>query len=144
MNISRPFLLILGTLPFLEILLLIRVIGMVGFITTLGMLLLAAATGMTIIRSQGMSALIRSQQALAMGELPTREVVNSGIAVLGGVLLVIPGFLSDLLALPCLIPPIRSHLAERLINSRFSTPAFGPRPGPAQDSVIEGEFRRED
>jgi UPF0716 protein FxsA len=142
MNISRPFLLLLGALPFIEILLLIRVIGMVGFIATLGLLLLAAATGMTIIRTQGMSALIRSQQALARGELPAHEVVNSGIAVLGGVLLVIPGFLSDLLALPCLIPPIRGRLAEHLINSRFSVPATQPRP--TGDSVIEGEFRRED
>ena len=142
MNMSRPFLLLFGALPFIEILLLIRVAGMVGFVATLGLLLLAAATGITIIRTQGMSALIRSQQALARGELPTHAVVNSGIAVLGGVLLVIPGFLSDLLALPCLIPPIRSRLAEHLINSRFTVPATQPRP--TRDSVIEGEFRRED
>ena len=142
MNMSRPFLLLFGALPFIEILLLIRVAGMVGFVATLGLLLLAAATGITIIRTQGMSALIRSQQALARGELPTHEVVNSGIAVLGGVLLVIPGFLSDVLALPCLIPPIRSRLGEYLINSRFIVPTTPPRS--TRDSVIEGEFRRED
>ncbi len=142
MNISRPLLLLLGALPFIEILILIRVIGMVGFMAALGLLLLAGAIGVTIIREQGLSALIRSQQALARGELPAREIANSGITVLGGVLLVIPGFLSDFLALPCLIPPIRTHLAERLISRRFIMPT--PQTRSAGDSVIEGEFRRED
>ena len=141
MNINRPFLAALAILPFLEILLLSRLIGQFGFLLTLGLLLITAVLGMRIIREQGMSALIRSQQSLARGELPTRDVVDSGIAVLGGVLLIIPGVLSDLLALPCLIPAIRTRLTERLIASRFS----GPRGGePVRETVIEGEFRRED
>ena len=85
MNINRPFLAALAILPFLEILLLSRLIGQFGFLLTLGLLLITAVLGMSIIREQGMSALIRSQQSLARGELPTRDVVDSGIAVLGGV-----------------------------------------------------------
>lgn len=141
MNINRPFLAALAILPFLEILLLSRLIGQFGFLLTLGLLLITAALGMSIIREQGMSALIRSQQSLARGELPTRDVVDSGIAVLGGVLLIIPGVLSDLLALPCLIPAIRTRLTERLIASRFGGPPAGE---PVRETVIEGEFRRED
>ena len=141
MNINRHFLVALAILPFLEILLLIRLIGQFGFLPTLGLLLMTAVLGMSIIREQGMSALIRSQQSLARGELPTRDVVDSGIAVLGGVLLIIPGVLSDCLALPCLIPGIRSRLTDRLIASRFSGPVSD---GPARETVIEGEFRRED
>jgi UPF0716 protein FxsA len=141
MNINRPFLAALAILPFLEILLLTRLIGQFGFLLTLGLFLITAVLGMSIIREQGMSALIRSQQSLARGELPTRDVVNSGIAVLGGVLLIIPGVLSDLMALPCLIPAIRTRLTERLIASRFSGP---PGSEPVRETVIEGEFRRED
>lgn len=141
MNINRPFLAALAILPFLEILLLSRLIGQFGFLLTLGLLLITAVLGMSIIREQGMSALIRSQQSLARGELPTRDVVDSGIAVLGGVLLIIPGVLSDLLALPCLIPAIRTRLTERLIASRFSGPSGGEA---ARERVIEGEYRRED
>ena len=141
MNINRPFLAALAILPFLEILLLSRLIGQFGFLLTLGLLLITAVLGMSIIREQGMSALIRSQQSLARGELPTRDVVDSGIAVLGGVLLIIPGVLSDLLALPCLIPAIRTRLTERLIASRFSGPAAGEA---VRETVIEGEYRRED
>jgi len=142
MNIGRPLLLLLALFPFIEIYLLIRLAGGIGFIATLGLLLIAGSAGMAVIRHQGMSALTRVQQALARGELPAREVASSGIATLGGVLLVIPGILSDLLALPCLIPALRLRLADRLIASRFIMPGAPHRP--PNDSVIEGEFRRED
>lgn len=142
MNPSRSFLIILAALPLLEIYLLLRLMGIFGFIPTLGFLLLTASAGLAVIRQQGMSALIRAQQTMTRGELPAREVIDSGIAVLGGVLLVIPGILSDLLALPCLIPALRARLADRLIASRVIVTAGRARPG--NDSVIEGEFRRED
>lgn len=143
MNINRPFILVLAALPFVEIALMVSVIGHIGFVPTLGILLISASIGMAVIRHQGMSALIRSQQAMARGELPAKDIVTSGIAVLGGVLLVIPGILSDVLAIPCLIPNLRSQLADRLIASRFMMPAGPGRPS-TSDSVIEGEFRRED
>lgn len=133
---------ILAALPLIEIYLLLRLMGSFGFFPTLGLLLLSASAGLAVIRHQGLSALIRAQQSMARGESPEREVVDSGIAVLGGVLLVIPGILSDLLALPCLIPSLRTRLADRLIASRIIVSAGRPRHG--NDSVIEGEFRRED
>lgn len=142
MNLSRPYLIILAALPLIEIYLLLRLMGIFGFFPTLGWILLTASAGMAVIRQQGMSALLRAQQTMTRGELPAREVIDSGIAVLGGVLLVIPGLLSDLLALPCLIPPLRARLADRLIASRIIVSAGMARPG--NDSVIEGEFRRED
>ncbi len=145
MNMSRPFLLLAAALPFIEILALIRLVTALGFLATLAWLLLAAAAGFALIQRQGLSALTRSQQALARGELPTQDVVNSGIAVLGGVLLIVPGPFSDLLALPCLVPATRRRLADRLIAARFAVPgAPGVSPAARPDSVIEGEFRRED
>jgi UPF0716 protein FxsA len=142
MNISRPFLLLLAILPFIEIALLVRVVGLIGFVPTLGLLLIAGFAGMAIIRRQGMTALLRAQQNLARGELPTRDIVDSGIVVLGGVLLIVPGVLSDLMALPCLIPTLRNRLAVRLIVKLCGVE--GPGSHPSRDSVIEGEFRRED
>ncbi len=142
MNIGRPFLIILAIFPFVEIALLIRLMGAIGFIPTLGLLLISATAGISVIRHQGLSALTRVQQALARGELPAREVANSGIATLGGLLLLIPGILSDILALPCLIPTLRLRLADRLIASRSIMPTSVNRSH--EDTVIEGEFRRDD
>jgi UPF0716 protein FxsA len=142
MNIGRPFLIILAIFPFVEIALLIRLMGAIGFIPTLGLLLISATAGISVIRHQGLSALTSVQQALARGELPAREVANSGIATLGGLLLLIPGILSDILALPCLIPTLRLRLADRLIASRSIMPTSVNRSH--EDTVIEGEFRRDD
>ncbi len=142
MNIGRPLLIILAIFPFVEIALLIRLMGAIGFIPTLGLLLISATAGISVIRHQGLSAMTRVQQALARGELPAREVANSGIATLGGLLLLIPGILSDILALPCLIPTLRLRLADRLIASRSIMPTSVNRSH--EDTVIEGEFRRDD
>ena len=142
MNISRPLLLLLAILPFIEIALLARVVGLIGFLPTLGLLLLAGSAGLAIIRQQGMTALLRAQQSMARGELPAQDIVNSGIIVLGGVLLIIPGMLSDLLALPCLLPALRARLADRLLATRFNVVNTGQRS--AGESVIEGEYHRED
>lgn len=142
MNNSRPLIIILAILPFIEIALLARVVGLIGFIPTLGLLLLAGAAGLTIIRQQGMTALLRAQQSMSRGELPAQDIVNSGIIVLGGVLLIIPGVLSDLLALACLLPALRARLANRLLATRFSVASAGRHS--TQDSVIEGEYHREE
>lgn len=142
MKIGRPLLIILALFPFVEIGLLSRLMGAMGIFPTLGLLLMSGIAGMAIIRHQGISALTRVQQALAHGELPAREVASSGIATLGGLLLLIPGILSDILALPCLIPTLRLRLADRLIAKRFIVPT--PVHRSREDSVIEGEFRRDD
>lgn len=142
MNIARWLLLALLSLPVLEIYLLIKLIGLLGFVFTLALLLSAAALGMFILRTQGFFTWMRVQQSLARGELPAREMVEGGILALGGLLLLIPGVLTDLGALLCLIPPIRRHLAQRILAHGMSHHA-GPG-GSDSRAVIEGEFRRDD
>jgi UPF0716 protein FxsA len=129
-------------LPFVEVYLLFRVGGLIGFLPTLGLLLVAAAAGLSLMQRQGASILIRLQQAMARGELPAREVVNSGMAALAGVLLIIPGFVSDLLALACLMPASRRRLTDYILGkSLIVPPSMSGANGPA---TLEGEFRRED
>jgi UPF0716 protein FxsA len=142
MNIARWLLLALLSLPVLEIYLLIKLIGLLGFILTLALLLSAAGLGLFLLRTQGFSTWLRVQQALARGELPAQAMVESALVAVGGLLLLIPGFLSDLLALPCLIPATRRHLAAYLLKNHFIMPH---RPNESDGQLtIEGEFRRED
>jgi UPF0716 protein FxsA len=79
------------------------------------------------------------QQSLARGELPAEELVNGAVIVAGGALLLLPGFLSDLAGLLCLIPPTRRLIAAWLVRNRLA-----PRSGVEEPRVIEGEFKRED
>ncbi len=139
---SRGLLTLLALLPFVEVALLARVVASIGFINTLVYLLLVALLGVSLIKKTGMRALMNTQQALQRGEVPAQEVAASGIAVLGGILLVIPGLLTDALGLLILWPPIRQRLARFLlerpnvvVNSKART---------KEPDVLEGEFHRED
>lgn len=138
---SRGLLTILALLPFVEVALLARIVATIGFFNTLIYLLMAAMVGISLIRHTGMTALIKTQQALHRGDIPAQEVISSGIAVLAGVLLLIPGPLTDALALMVLWPPAKTRLARFILER----PGFVVRPRQSKDpDVLEGEYRRED
>jgi UPF0716 protein FxsA len=141
MNIGRLLLFALLSLPILEIYVLVKLIGAFGFLLTLALLMSAAAVGMFLLRVQGFSTLLRVRQALARGELPAREMIESGLVATGGLLLLIPGLLSDILAFCCLIPATRRRLASYLLKKQVAAPAVRESRGRL---IIEGEFTRED
>jgi UPF0716 protein FxsA len=139
MNIARGVLLAFLALPILEIYLLIQVGGVLGFLPTLLLLFGAAGLGTYLLQTQGWSTWNRLQQSLARGELPADELLNGAVIVAGGALLLLPGFLSDLVGLLCLLPPTRRLIAAWLVKNSLAAHSTdtGPR-------VIEGEFKRED
>lgn len=143
MNIAQWLLLSLLTLPILEVYLLIQMGGAIGFLPTLLLLLGAAGLGTYLLQTQGWSTWMRIQQSLARGELPAVELVDAAVIAAGGALLLLPGFLSDVLGLLCLLPPTRTLIVDWLLKNRFGfkSPAPDGKPGP---KTIDGEFRREE
>jgi UPF0716 protein FxsA len=109
-------------------------------IGVLAMLLLLAVTwpiGGWVLRSQGRSAWRRLSAAVAAGRSPGREVLDGVLIMIGGLLLIVPGFLSDLVGIVALLPQTRSLLRGRLarhLHTRFVVGAtrFG-RPTRAYD-----------
>lgn len=147
MNIAQGVLLALLALPILEIYLLIQVGGIIGFLPTLFLLFGAAGLGTYLLQTQGWSTWNRVQQSLARGESPADELVNGAVIVAGGALLLLPGFLSDIAGLFCLIPFTRRLIAAWLVKSRLSVYTSnipGSGPSPKQPDVIEGEYKREE
>ncbi len=141
MNIARGVLLALLALPILEIYLLIQVGGLLGFLPTLFLLFAAAGLGTYLLQTQGWSTWMRLQQSLSRGELPADELLNGAVIVAGGALLLLPGFLSDVVGLLCLLPFTRRLIAAWLVKSSLSVKTVH---GTAESKVIEGEFKRED
>jgi UPF0716 protein FxsA len=141
MNKAQGFLLALLALPILEIYLLIQIGGMVGFLPTLFLLFGAATLGTYLLQTQGWSTWMRLQRSLALGELPADELVNGAVIVAGGALLLLPGFLSDVAGLLCLIPFTRRLIAAWIVKNRLGLQA-GSASG--EPKVIEGEFKREE
>lgn len=109
--------------PCLELLLLLQIGGRIGFAVTVGLILLTGIVGAWLARWQGYQAVERLRGALGQGRIPADEALDGFLIFTGGVLLITPGILTDLLGLSLLTPLVRSVLRRRIkraARSRFS------------------------
>lgn len=132
-------------LPLVEVLALVAVARTIGAWATFGLVLAVSAVGVWLVRRSGRRAWRAMRASVDSGQMPEGELADAMVALLGGVLLVVPGFVTDLPALICLLPPTRG-LARRvlaaLVTVRVSAPSGGgPGASPAGPGgqVIEGE-----
>jgi UPF0716 protein FxsA len=109
--------LIFIVVPIAEIYVIIKVGEAIGLLPTVALLLADAVLGSMLLRHQGRAAWIRFNRALAEGRLPHKEVFDGVLVIMGGALLLTPGFLTDILGLILLIPPTRALV--RGISGRF-------------------------
>jgi len=133
-RISKLFKIILFLLPLLEIAGFIIVGDWLGVFPTLLLIIITTIAGLVILRTQGFMILIQVQRRMQAGEHPAVDVFGGALLMLGGLLLVLPGFITDIVGLLLLIPRIRSLVLSLLI--RKGTVVQNGR-------VIEGEFHRE-
>ena len=103
--------------PIAELYVIIQVGEAIGTIPTLVLLLLDALLGSMLLRHQGRAAWVRFNRAIAEGRLPHKEVFDGVLIILGGALLITPGFITDIFGLVLLIPPTRAIV--RAISSRI-------------------------
>jgi UPF0716 protein FxsA len=105
-------------LPLAELWVIVQVAGGFGIATTILALLTVSLVGAWLLRQQGWSALRRAQSTLSDGSLPTTELIDGTLIVLGGALLLTPGFITDGVGFLLLLPPSRA-VVRRLLTSRF-------------------------
>src|SRR3954471_249638 len=119
-----PLLLILLfiVVPIAELYVIIKVGELIGVLPTLILLLADALLGSWLLKHQGRSAWRRFNEALAARRFPGREVVDGALIIVGGTLLLTPGFLSDIVGVFLLAPPTRA-IARRLLK-RFTIGRF--------------------
>lgn len=150
----RSALFMLLLLPVLELALLIQVGSAIGVLPTLGLIILSAVLGILLLRVAGLATAWRARERLTRGELPEREMFDGLLLALGGLLLLLPGFISDLFGLLCVLPFTRHLLLGRLQRQQqeqaarqraFADDLAGARDASAQrPQVIEGEYQRRD
>ncbi|SHH96975.1 FxsA family protein [Ferrimonas marina] len=107
--------LLFAVMPIVEIYVLIQVGNAFGAMTTIALVLLTAAVGASLVRSQGLSTMMNVQQRLNQGELPGQQIVEAMLLAVAGVLLVTPGFVTDLFGLLILTPATRAPIARYLM-----------------------------
>jgi UPF0716 protein FxsA len=149
------FLLFLGW-PVAEIWIFIEMGHAIGWIQAILLGIVTSMAGAILLRVQGFAAMNRFLEDVERGELPVATVLDGMGIFLAGVLLMLPGFLSDVFGLLLFIPPLRRRLTAWLFRQVLQRPVaregvrrggFGRRPaGSAKggfrksDNVVDAEF----
>jgi UPF0716 protein FxsA len=110
--------------PIAELAVIIQVGQEIGLWWTIALLLADSVLGSVLMRSQGRAAWRRFNQAVEAGRPPAREALDGALIIVGGALLLTPGFLTDIGGLLLLLPPTRA-VARRLLVRRFAKRMVG-------------------
>ena len=126
-----PILLALLAIPLLEIVLFVQFGGAIGVFRTLLEIFASGALGVVLLRLEPYRNATDIRTALAQERSPASPLAHSALRMIGGVLLVIPGFLTDFVGLLLLIPALRLLILQRVVV----------RTGPApRDDIIDGDY----
>lgn len=105
-------------IPIVELWVIVAAAQTFGVAPTLVVLVAISVAGAYLCKWAGLGVLLRMQKTVRRGGVPTREVVDGFLVLLAGALLLVPGFVSDVMALALLLPPTRS-VARRLVLRRY-------------------------
>lgn len=111
-------------IPIVEITVIMQVGDLLGVWPTVAIVILSAWLGAKYVRQQGLATLQSVQTKMAQGEMPSDEIVTGLMLLVAGVLLVTPGFVTDIFGLSLLIPSVRkgiaSHVQKHIKVNQFS------------------------
>lgn len=131
-------LLLLICWPVAEVFVAIEVAHAVGVLVMLLLLIASWPIGSWALRAQGRAAWRRLGEAVAASKPPGKEVLNGALVVAGGVLLIVPGFITDAVGACLLLPPTRAlmrRLLVRNLRSRLVLGVTGVRRAPSPYDV---------
>ncbi|MEW9797689.1 FxsA family protein [Alteromonas sp. CYL-A6] len=147
--------LLFAVMPIIEITVLIQVGGMIGGWNTVAIVILTAFAGAYLVRREGLQTLQTAQRKMQQNQLPGREMMEGLMLVIAGVLLVTPGFITDIIGFLFVLPPTRKllaaglskHLKMRVVTSQGGFTAYSQHAAPedfrsprGEGDIIEGEY----
>jgi UPF0716 protein FxsA len=151
--------------PLVEIFVLIQVGQVIGAWWTIALLIADSIFGTWLIKREGARSWAALRDSLQTGRMPARELADAGLIVVGGTLMLTPGFVSDILGILLILPftrPVARRALTRVAASRLLGPMAGPRgpggpgapgggppnarrPGPGPEGpVVQGEVVDDD
>jgi len=116
--IGRILLLVL-VVPFADLFLLVQVAEMIGFWQVLGIVLITGVVGAEVVRREGLYVLRKIQRSVTTGEM-SRNMLEIGLLVGGGILLLLPGLITDFFGFLVIVRPVRERIAARFGNGNGS------------------------
>lgn len=106
-------------LPLLEIAMFILVGQAIGVLPTLALVILGVLVGSLVLRQQGLGIINRMRSNVSAGTLPGQAIFDAMSVGFAGILLILPGFISDIVALGLLVPALR-HWLYKSLSSRIT------------------------
>ena len=102
--------LIFIVVPLVELAVIIQVGQALGVLNTIALLLLVSFVGAWLVKREGMGVWRRFRRQVDSGVVPARELADGVMIIFAGALLMTPGFVTDLLGLSLLMPPVRAAI----------------------------------
>ena len=126
----HPVILFIIGIPLIEIYLMIKVGGIIGAFNTIFLIFFTAITGVFFARLEGLNAIRSGFSQLLKNEIPIYEIISGAALAFAALLLIIPGFLTDIVGFLLIIPITRKFFIKS-ISSRLRTKK-------SEDNIIEG------
>jgi UPF0716 protein FxsA len=111
-------------MPLIELAVIIKIGAAIGVINTIGLLILSSVVGAWLMRREGLGVLRRMQAAINAGRVPGKELADGALILFGGALMVAPGFITDVLGMLLLLPPVRA-VVRAILRRRIAMRVLG-------------------
>jgi len=139
--------LLFTVIPALEIYLLINIGGQIGGLNTILIVIVTGIVGAALAKSQGILILTKIQSELQKGQLPADQITQGLLVFAGGILLLTPGFLTDILGLAMVFPGTRmlimlfakSHFEKMIKSGNVQFYSYGTPP--KKEDIFDAEFK---
>ena len=113
--------------PLVELFVLLQVGSAIGVWNTIGLLLVMSILGAWLMKREGLGVVRRVRVAVDAGRVPGAELVDAFLILLGGALMLTPGFVTDIFGMALLFPPVRA-VVRRVAARRITLAAASPGP----------------
>ena len=131
-------------IPLLEIYLFIQVGSAIGAGLTIFLIVFTAIVGVVMLKAQSLATLARFRQSLNRDGMVGYELFEGTFLIIGGALLLTPGFFTDVIGFLCLARPSRLWLIRTIIKNQFFGFTASSLSSSSSSSFIEGSYRRYD
>jgi len=121
-------------IPLVELYLLVLMGSRVGPVPTIGLVVVTGVLGASLARRQGFEVWRRIQSELNAGKMPGAELIDGLLVLIGGIVLLTPGLLTDLCGFALMVPSIRAFVRTRL-QRKFQIPPNPHAPPPEKDFI---------
>jgi UPF0716 protein FxsA len=105
--------------PLVELAVFVQVAQWIGLLQAIGLMLAVSIGGVLVVRYEGLGVIRRVRNQLREGRLPAADLVDGLLILIAGILLILPGFISDIVAVLLLLPPTRV-LVRRMLQKHWT------------------------